>query len=113
VAFLDLGPVRPGHTLVVPKAHYANLLETPSSLAPSLLKVCKAVGAALMRATGATGFNVLQNNFPSAGQTVFHTHWHIIPRVEGDGLIHWAQGAYASPEAMRELAGKIAANMEY
>ena len=112
LAVLDLGPVRPGHTLVVPKAHCAHLLETPDDLAPALFAALKKVGRAVMAATGATGFNVLQNNFPAAGQAVFHIHWHVIPRTEDDGLTLWPQGAYPDSKVMQETAAAIAARLE-
>ena len=87
IAFLDLGPMTRGHTLVVPKKHCANLLEFSAEDAPELISALQKVGSAVMRATGAKGFHVLQNNFPAAGQTVFHLHWHVIPRSEGDGIV--------------------------
>lgn len=112
LAFLDLGPVQPGHSLVIPKAHHENLLDTPLDLAPALWTAQRKVGQALMFATGAQGFNVLQNNFSAAGQAVFHVHWHIIPRVEGDGLLMWARGGYADSQAMQDMAAAISARME-
>lgn len=112
LAFLDLGPVRPGHTLVIPREHYANVLETPADLAPALFSALRKVGRAVMAATGASGFNVLQNNFPAAGQAVFHVHWHVIPRAEDDGLALWPQGSYPDPKAMQETAAAIAARLE-
>ncbi|MCH5277239.1 MAG: HIT family protein [Desulfovibrionaceae bacterium] len=111
LAFLDLGPVRPGHTLLVPKAHCATLLELPGDFGPALIAGLKKVGRAVMAATGATGFHVLQNNFSSAGQSVFHAHWHIIPREDGDGLNLWPQGAYPDSASMQETAAAIAAQL--
>ena len=113
LAFLDLGPVQPGHSLVISKAHHENLLDTPLDLAPALWTAQRKVGQALMLATGAQGFNVLQNNFSAAGQAVFHVHWHIIPRVEGDGLPMWTQGGYADAQAMRDMAAAILARVEH
>lgn len=111
LAFLDLGPIRPGHTLVIPKGHYANVLEMPVEQAPALLQALQKVGRAVMTATGATGFNVFQNNFPASGQAVFHVHWHVIPRVENDGLALWPQGSYPDQEVMRSTAAAIAARI--
>lgn len=109
LAFLDLGPVKPGHVLVIPKSHHENLLDTPTELAPAIFAALRKVGRAVMQATGATGFNVLQNNYPASGQAVFHVHWHIIPRVEEDGLSLWPQGAYNDQQTMREMSARIAA----
>ena len=111
LAFLDLGPVRPGHTLLVPKIHHATLLELPEEVGPALIAGLKKVGRAVMAATGATGFHVLQNNFPPAGQTVFHVHWHIIPREDGDGLTMWPQGTYPDSASMQKTAAAIAARL--
>jgi histidine triad (HIT) family protein len=99
VAFLDINPLNPGHTLLVPRAHHAHLGELPEELAAhagSLLpRLCRAVKAA----TGAEGLNVLINNGRVAGQTIGHCHWHIIPRFAHDP-IHWPwpQGSYAGNE---------------
>ena len=112
LAFLDLAPVRPGHALVIPRKHYANLLEIPPSLAPGLMSALAGVGAALMRTTGAEGFNVLQNNFPASGQVIFHAHWHVIPRSAGDGLSLWPHGKYEDSQAMRDMANTIAAGIK-
>lgn len=109
MAFLDLGPVKPGHVLVIPKSHHENLLDTPIELAPAIFAALRKVGRAVMQATGATGFNVLQNNGSASGQAVFHVHWHIIPRVEGDGLSLWPQGAYSDQRAMQDMAARMAA----
>lgn len=107
LGFLDLAPVHPGHALLIPKAHYANLLEFPSELAPAIVSALKKVGAAIMEATGASAYNVMQNNGLAAGQTVFHIHWHIIPRFEGDGLAMWPQGSYATPAEMQDMAARV------
>ena len=106
-AFLDLSPVNPGHTLVIPKKHCKDILDFPCELAPAVCAAVQKIAGALISATGAKGVNVLQNNGIAAGQSVFHIHWHIIPRYEGDGLELWHQHPYPSPEAMREMAAKL------
>ena len=99
VAFLDIHPVIPGHTLIVPKAHHAHVGDLPDSVAAhagSLLpRLCRAVQAA----TGADGFNVIINNGRAAGQTIDHCHWHIIPRFDDDPVNWpWPQGEYVGDE---------------
>src|SRR5579883_3411089 len=99
VAFLDIHPVIPGHTLVVPKAHYGHQGDLPDSLAShagSLLpRLCRAIRAA----TGAAGLNVIVNNGRAAGQTIDHCHWHIIPRFDDDPVNWpWPQGEYLGDE---------------
>ncbi len=107
LAFLDLNPQRPGHALVIPKAHYANLFAVPAEAFSYILPAVQKVGRAVMEETKADGLNVLQNNHPAAGQSVFHIHWHLVPRHEGDGLNHWPMGRYSSTEEMSALAERI------
>lgn len=77
--FLDKFPVERGHVLIVPTEHYENLLETPDDLLCELIRLVKAVAAAQVRALGARGVRVVQNNGVAAGQVVFHIHIHAIP----------------------------------
>ena len=107
IAFLDINPIAKGHTLVVPKGHYPTLLDLPASEGETLLKALRLVGGAVFRQTGAGGFNVVQNNFGPAGQMVFHSHWHVIPRFENDGLADWPAGAYKDTAEMQELARAV------
>ena len=112
LAFLDLAPVHHGHILVIPKSHHKDMLEVPSELGSAVFAALQKVAAAVMKATGAQGFNVMQNNGLAAGQTVFHIHWHIIPRFEDDGLNMWEQGSYSDMEAMQAMAAKVASYLE-
>ena len=107
IAFLDIGPVNKGHTLVVPKMHVETLFDLPSGMGESLLEAMKKIGTAIMAATGADGLNVLQNNYRAAGQEVPHLHWHLIPRFAGDGLALWSQGAYRDMAEMAALAKSV------
>jgi histidine triad (HIT) family protein len=104
LAFLDIAPNSKGHTLVVSKQHHEALLETPDDVLAKLMTVSKKVAAAVMKGTGAGGFNFNQNNYRIAGQLVPHIHFHIIPRFEGDGLKFWPQKKYeeGEMEAVRE-----------
>jgi histidine triad (HIT) family protein len=104
LAFLDINPTAKGHTLVVPKGHYPTLLDLPPTEGPALLRAMALVGKALMTQCGAGGFNCFQNNFGPAGQMVFHSHWHIIPRFDNDGLPDWGGKPYDSNDEMLELA---------
>ena len=106
LSFLDIAPVNKGHALVITKEHHEDLLSLPIEQGCRLLESLQKVGKAVMEVTGADGFNVIQNNGTAAGQLVFHTHFHIIPRFEQDGLELWPQGSYDDGE-MAELAAKI------
>ncbi len=92
-AFLDIGPLSRGHTLVIPKerkAHFHMLSDdAAAALGRALPRICRAV----LAATGATSYNLLQNNGAPAHQAVMHVHVHIIPRYDDTGLdIDWDSG---------------------
>lgn len=86
VAFLDLYPVHPGHTLVVPKRHVPDLVSCPPELAGKLMEVGARLAPAVVRATSAAGFNIWTANGRAAGQEIFHLHLHILPRHESDSF---------------------------
>ena len=85
-AFLDIGPQSRGHTLVVPKESKAQLDELSDDVAAAIGRALPRLCRAVMKATGASAYNILQNNGGRAGQVVLHVHFHIIPRFEHDGL---------------------------
>ena len=98
-AFLDIGPLAPGHALLIPKQHFEGVLDVPPEVLHSLTSHLSPLARAIMRATGATGLNVLQNTGESAGQLVQHLHFHLIPRRVGDGLgFRWNARKYAAGE---------------
>ena len=107
LAFLDINPIARGHSLIVPKGHYPTLLELPASEGQALMHGMRLVAKALMEERGADGFNCIQNNFAAAGQMVFHSHWHIVPRFSSDGLPDWPGKPYADNEEMQALARAI------
>ena len=83
VAFMDVMPQAAGHTLVVPKAGSRNLLDADPQVLARVIPVVQKVAVAAKEAFAADGVTVMQFNEPAAGQTVFHLHFHVIPRVEG------------------------------
>jgi histidine triad (HIT) family protein len=107
LSFLDIAPVRKGHLLVIPKEHFEDILVTPEALGADFMTALKRLGEALMQGLGAAGFNIGVNTKKPAGQMVFHVHWHIIPRAEGDGLTLWGQGAYDNAEEAAKTAQTI------
>jgi histidine triad (HIT) family protein len=114
LAFLDINPIARGHTLVIPKEPAATLDALSDESAAAIGRVLPRICRAVLAATGATAFNILQNNGASAHQAVFHVHFHIIPKHEGEvassggaGLgIHWP--ARAVDHAAATLAKRIA-----
>jgi histidine triad (HIT) family protein len=109
LAFLDIGPLSKGHTLVIPKERKAYLHElsdeTTAAIGRALPRICRAV----MRATGATAYNLLQNNGENAGQVVMHVHFHIIPRRGDDGLAVIWNPSELYPSTAAELVEKMTA----
>ena len=80
LAFLDISQVTPGHTLVVPKQHFRNLLDMDGNSSSQLFERVPQIARKVMKATGAAGMNIINNNEETAGQTVFHAHVHLVPR---------------------------------
>ncbi len=111
LAFLDVGPLSHGHTLVIPKERKAHLHELSDGAAAAIGRVLPRLSRAVLQATGATAYNVLQNNGAAAHQAVMHVHFHIIPKLGGDGLgIGWnATGLDAGDAA--ELVASITATL--
>ena len=83
VAFGSIRPLQPGHVLLVPRRHFANLYELPEEVSSHLLPVASRLGRALKATLHADGLTLLQNNEKAAGQSVFHFHLHLIPRFAG------------------------------
>ncbi|MBK7629796.1 MAG: HIT family protein [Ignavibacteriales bacterium] len=84
IAFLDINPVNYGHTLVIPKKHFDNFLTIPVDELAELTKLTQYIAGSVKRALKSDGFNIISNNGLSAGQSVFHFHYHIIPRYDND-----------------------------
>lgn len=82
---LDVGPATKGHALILPKEHYANIYEPPEEKAGKVMILAKKLATKMTERLGADGFNLVQNNGTCAGQTVFHFHFHLIPRYVNDG----------------------------
>lgn len=82
----DKNPKTEGHSLVISKNHFSNTLELPDTLGSELLDCIKKTTIKIMSKTNSEGFNIINNNFESAGQVINHIHYHIIPRKGDDGL---------------------------
>lgn len=104
LAFLDIHPTNPGHTLVVPKQHVATMAEASSELASALAARLPRLTRAVQAASKADGYNVNNNNGTAAGQVVSHLHLHIIPRFSNDGYQAWGHRSYADGEAAQVAA---------
>jgi histidine triad (HIT) family protein len=113
LAFLDVGPLSEGHTLLIPKEPAETVDELSDESAAAIGRVLPRLCRAVMKATGAPAYNILQNNGPEAHQAVMHIHFHIIPRFpgrdtgSGGGLgIQWRPGKLDSA-AGADLARRI------
>lgn len=108
---LDMGPASKGHALILPKEHFRDVCELDEEYASKILQLGARIGAAMKRTLGCSGFNLVQNNGASAGQTVFHFHMHVIPRYDGEApMITWNPGQ-AQQEELKETAEQIRAGL--
>lgn len=87
ISFLDINPINYGHTLVIPKKHFDNFLTISEDELSYLSKMTQFIAGVVKRSMKADGFNIISNNGESAGQSVFHFHYHIIPRFNNDFTI--------------------------
>ncbi len=107
LSFLDIGPLSDGHTLVIPKAHYANLHDCPAEVLGQVGSQLGKIARAVSLAMNSDGYNVLCNTGRAAGQLVEHVHFHIIPRNQGDGVFNrWPVYQYEQGK-IETIAAKI------
>lgn len=110
-AFLDIGPLSEGHTLVIPKKHFTKIHECPAEITAQIGAVLPKVAGAVFKALKADGYNVLCNNGRASGQLVEHIHFHIIPRMTGDGVFtQWNAKKYPAGK-IEKLAEEIRAKL--
>ncbi|PIP33387.1 hypothetical protein COX69_00415 [Candidatus Falkowbacteria bacterium CG_4_10_14_0_2_um_filter_48_10] len=110
VAFLDVLPISPGHTIVVPKDHAPDIESVSEEDFAALALAVKKIGRAITEGLGVKGYSVLLDNKSAANQHVPHLHFHVVPREEGDGLGRWPQGCYNEGEA-EVILKKITKNL--
>jgi histidine triad (HIT) family protein len=112
LAFLDVFPLSYGHTLIIPKEYAATLEQLSDDSSAAIGRVLPRISRAVLAATGATSYNILQNNGTAAHQAVFYVHFHIIPKYyAGSGLgIGWDSSQLAG-DAGQTLAAEIAGRL--
>lgn len=108
VAFMDVMPQSPGHVLVIPREGAENLFDLSDDALGHVILATRRVAVAVQAAFDPGGIQIMQLNGADAGQTVFHIHFHVIPRYAGEGLALHAR-AMADPESLAEHAEKIRA----
>jgi histidine triad (HIT) family protein len=112
LAFLDIGPLSRGHTLVIPRERKAFLHELSDDQAAAIGRVLPRLARAVMKVSGAPHYNILQNNGAPAHQAVMHVHFHIIPKLADGGLgIGWPS-TELDPDAAKALAAEIRAALD-
>ena len=104
---LDLGPATRGHALILPKEHYANLYELPEETAAKVMVLAKKMATRMTKNLSCAGFNIVQNNGETAGQTVMHYHLHLIPRYQNDGQNILQKPTEVSQEELEEIKNQI------
>lgn len=108
---MDANPATKGHSLIIPKDHFANLYEMDEEVAAKAMKLAKKMAVHMKEKLNCDGFNLLQNNEETAGQTVFHFHMHLIPRYQGDTVgITWTPGEL-SDQDKEEILSKVRAQL--
>ena len=106
LAFLDISPNAPGHTLVIPKKTFVNIFDIDDETLCAVMRTVRKVAPAVRDAVGATGVHINSNHGEAAGQIVPHLHFHIIPRHDRSEFEFWPQGTYAEGEGAA-IAQKI------
>lgn len=107
LAFLDVRPLFPGHTLVIPRQHHVTLADLPAALLAPFFGTLQRVSAAMPAAMDGDGSFVANNNVVS--QSVPHLHFHVVPRKRKDGLrgFFWPRGRYASEDDAAAVAARL------
>ncbi len=99
MAFFDILPIHPGHTIIVPKKHESDVEDVTSEEFMAMAKAVKKIGKAVMAGLDVKGYSVFLDNKSAANQHVPHVHFHLVPRAEGDGLERWPSSGYEEGEA--------------
>lgn len=103
LAFLDINPASKGHTLIIPKKHYVNIHDVDEETLNFIMKTTKKMSAKLKQKLNASGINIVNASGKDAQQSVFHIHFHVVPRYEGDGLDLWFHGRKSDEPDFDEL----------
>jgi histidine triad (HIT) family protein len=108
LAFLDIGPLVKGHTLVIPKQHYDSLTDAPPEVAAQVMTTAQKIAQAQLTGLAADGVNIHQANGRVAGQVVPHLHLHVVPRFKEDGYHwNWKASRYSGQDEVNGMADKI------
>lgn len=106
IAFLDINPIAKGHTLVIPKKHFENLFDCKDKIVEKMAKVSQKIAINYKEKLGCTGVNILHASGQAAEQSVFHIHFHIVPRFDDDCYKLWPNTGHVK-EDLENLAKLI------
>ncbi|MEO1064040.1 MAG: HIT family protein [Actinomycetota bacterium] len=109
LAFLDISPLTEGHTLVVPRVHSRDVVDAAADDLAAVMALVAEVAPSVLEGVGAPAFHLMANTGAEALQTVFHTHFHVMPRRPGDGFAVDLSGRGASSEALDAVHERIVA----
>ena len=112
MAFMDINPATPGHTLLIPKQHFRNVFDLDEEVAAHLMRVAVRLAPVIKEAMGADGLNILNANERAAFQSVFHFHLHLIPRWFDDGIRPPWISRPGDPAEIKAAAGRIKRTLE-
>ena len=98
IAIMDLSPTSKGHSLIIPKEHYTNIYDIDEEIAGKVMKTAKKLATKMTVALNCDGFNLLQNNGETAGQTMFHFHMHLIPRYKDADMLKFTSVSFSDEE---------------
>jgi len=107
LAFLDITPTSEGHTLIIPKKHYENIHDIAEETLKNAMKTTKKISAKLKEKLNATGINIINASGKDAQQSIFHIHFHAVPRYKEDGLNLWFHGRKQEKPDFEEIKNKI------
>lgn len=107
IAFLDIKPINHGHTLIVPKKPFTNIFDGDDEVLAHMMRIAHKLASALKQVTHCNGVNILMNNGEAAGQEVFHSHMHIIPRIQGDEAYHPAKHIPFDTEIAKNIVAGV------
>ncbi|NOJ31523.1 MAG: HIT family protein [Candidatus Nitrosocosmicus sp.] len=114
LAFMDKYPINHGHTLIVPKEHYGNILEMPAEIVGEMYSLIPKLAKAITSVIESDGFNINQNNGKSANQIVPHVHVHIVPRYSAEKVKgQWPTRKIAKMQELQDLARKITESLAH
>jgi histidine triad (HIT) family protein len=106
---MDINPANDGHVLVLPKPHSTDLFELAPELGADVMRLCLRVAGAIRTSLQPDGLNLLQASGEAAGQEVFHTHIHLLPRWYGDGALQWWEMRPGNADHIQQVAARIRA----